>query len=361
MGKGSKKWFLALGIVLLIAVAVVAGEQKKVECFFLKSLHATTGGMKHWYEAKDGFMQLTGIPYDKLGCKKCHASSCDVCHAKKTDSGLAYSKEEAGKQAKCLKCHAREKATFGYDKKIAFNDVHAGMECMDCHTAKDVHGDGNEYVSGRQPGVIDAKCTNCHKPSGEEGEAPQIPSDRPHKVHGNKLACEACHVSNTFSCYNCHFDEFLRLAKAGDPKAKPKSFAGPVKSFLLLVNHNGKVTSGGFQTLVGGNKGFVAYVPFETHSIMKEGRKCGDCHGTEIARALAKGKKVKVSWLGEDGKVKFIENAVVPASENLQWVFLKKEGDKWVELKDSNPLIQWAAFAEPLTAEQLKAMAKKMK
>jgi len=358
----SRKWMWGLVAVLVVAVAalVVAGEQVCKD-FFYKSLHATGAGMKHWYEAKDGFMQLTKVPYDDLGCKHCHATGCDACHAEKTDAGMAYSAKKAGEDVVCLKCHAREKATFGYDEQAGFTPVHAGVACMDCHTSKDVHGDGTDHISGRQQGVIDAACTNCHKPAGQEGEAPEVPADRHHKIHGDKLACEACHVSNTFSCYNCHFDEFLRLAKAGDKKAKPKSMVGKVKSFLLLVNNDGKVTSGGFQTLVGGDKGFVAYVPFETHSITKDGRKCGDCHGTEAVKALASGKKVKASWLGEDGKVEFLDGAVIPASEKLQWVFLKKEGGKWVELTDDNPLVQWAAFAEPLTEPQLKAMAKKMK
>ncbi len=353
-------WLAAVLVIAAVALAV-AGEQI-CSGFFYKSLHATGRGMKHWYEAKSGFMQLTGIPYDKLGCKKCHVSAgCDVCHAVKADNAAAYSVKKASESDTCLKCHAREKATFGYDKKTGFAAVHADMGCMDCHTGKDVHGDGNEYISGRQKGVIEAKCTNCHKPTGEGGEAPNIPSTRSHKVHGDRLACAACHVSNSFTCYNCHFDEFLRLAKAGDPKAKPKSMVGKVKSMMVLVNHYGQVTSGTFMTLTYKDKGFIAYVPFHTHSVMGEGRACGDCHGTDVARALAKGEKVRAAWLDKDGKVEFLKGAVVPASEKLEWVFLKKEGGKWVELKDANPLVQWAAFAEPLTKEQLGWLAKKMK
>ena len=74
---------------------------------------------------------------------------------------------------------------------------------------------------------------------------------KPHKKHKKKnIACAACHVSSTVTCVNCHFDKFLE-----EKKRQGNFFAG--KSWTLLVNHEGKVTTGNAQTLVSKGKKFV--------------------------------------------------------------------------------------------------------
>jgi hypothetical protein len=51
-----------------------------------------------------------------------------------------------------LKCHAREAAIMNIDKRQGTADVHfaSGMECMDCHTPREMHGDGIQYLSMKQ-------------------------------------------------------------------------------------------------------------------------------------------------------------------------------------------------------------------
>ncbi|MFY9944362.1 MAG: cytochrome c3 family protein, partial [Desulfobacterales bacterium] len=164
--------------------------------------------------------------------------------------------------------------------------ISAGMVCADCHYRSDVHGDGRLRQSMRHVKGVRASCEECHVE--QERESPEFdPDTESHSVHGDKLACAACHVQNTVSCYNCHFDSFLKTGK------KKGNFV-PMKDWLLLINHEGQVTSGNVQTLVYQNKKFVAYAPYFTHSIRAEGRLCDDCHQNKAVQRIQNGSKVPV-------------------------------------------------------------------
>jgi len=324
----------------------------EIDVDFTKSLHYTGEGMRYWYEEHNGFMQITGIPYKDLGCKKCHADSCDKCHGEEKDGKLVFSKEKANDSKTCLKCHARAGAAAKFDKKAGVKDVHTelGFACSDCHKAADVHGDGKEYHSMRDPNAVKVSCSSsdCHSDLNKHIEA--------HKAHSkNNIDCTACHVSSTITCVNCHFDDFL--ARGG--KRVPGTNFFPNKSWTLLVNHDGKVTTGNAQTLVGKGKKFVSYVPYFTHSIVKEGRKCQDCHGNEAAAKMLDGGKVEMGSF-KDGKLSHAKGVIPFVPEKLVWPWLDKDGDKWIELKsDEEPIIQNAAYAEPLTEKQLKMLKMK--
>ncbi len=354
-----RKWLVATVPVGIILIAVLcasymqpekADAQAKVDpackSFFKKSLHATGEGMRYWYEEKGGFMQVTGVPYKDLDCKNCHADSCDVCHADKKDGTCLFSVAKAKKEETCLQCHARTKKARALDKAAGITDVHLakGMGCSDCHSAADVHGDGKEYHSMRDPGAVKVSCTSgkCHQNLNK--------AIRPHSVHKRaKIHCNACHVSSTVTCMNCHFDKFLE-----EKSRKGNFFAA--KSWTLLVNHEGWVTTGNAQTLVGKGKKFVAYVPYFTHSVVKEGKKCTDCHGTDAAKAIAAGKPVEMAKFA-NGKVTHFKGVVPFVPELLKWPWLDKKDGKWVELEGGGePIIQKACYVEPLTEKQLKKL-----
>jgi hypothetical protein len=125
-------------------------EIKKENSFFLSSLHYTAKGMGYWYDKANGGLEiLSGVPYSDLTCKNCHVSGCDRCHKVEKDKKLSYSTEAAKNQTMCLECHAREQAIIGIDRAAKQPDVHLakGMKCMDCHSSREMHGDGTEYVS----------------------------------------------------------------------------------------------------------------------------------------------------------------------------------------------------------------------
>lgn len=340
---------LVMGLVMTV-VAPLLGK----ESFFFKSLHATGNGMKYWYETKGGFMELTGIPYDKLDCKSCHVQSCDACHAEKQGAKWVFSSAMTHQSSTCLKCHGREKATFSIDKTINCLDVHmrAGFTCSRCHRGHDVHGDGKTYQSMRSPGAMKANCRNCHTP--DATEAPELDLElRVHKVHGDKLDCAACHVRSTFSCNNCHFDRFLKTGSRKGTFIKDKEW-------LLLVNYKGKVTSGTAMSLVTGKKKFVGYGPYFTHSIFK-GHTCEDCHANKAVKIMAAGNKVPI-FKYEAGKPIFWKGIVPAVADKLEWVFLDQKDGKWVPIEGGPaPSIQWFTYGSPITKDQLMKLAKPQK
>ena len=350
-----KKIVLSLfAMMILLAMNSGAVHAGGDDCFFSKSLHKTAEGMRYWYEAEDGFMALTGIPYNELGCKKCHVKGCTDCHLKKTEKGSSFSLETARNQETCFKCHGREKATGMMDKNREFEDVHskAGLSCVDCHTQREIHGDGNFYKTMRDSNAKDAACTNCHTKDSED--YPVIPDTKSHKVHKGKLDCNACHVQNTMTCYNCHFGEFARTHD------KPGSFIGKIKDFLLLVKYKGKITSGNLQTLVSAeDKAFIVYAPFLTHSIMSEGRKCEECHKTKAVKELAAGKKFTMATF-KNGETNFYKGVVPLVPDLLEWPFFRKEDGKWVTFKPKEkPLVQMGLYAEPFTQSELNKLKRK--
>lgn len=228
------------------------------------------------------------------------------------------------------------------DKDTGQEDVHFVklMKCKDCHTAREAHGDGIEYNSMKQSGAMDAKCENCHK------SAPQTSS---HQIHNNKLECEACHVRHVVSCSNCHIDTLVR---------EGKRVSIPLTGWVFLMNYNGKVTSADMQSfVVNDNKTFLMFAPQNSHSIMKQGRKCSECHGTDIVKQVEKG-KLKLTWFENNG-VKNIKG-VIPVVDGVTYecVYQDYKNGKWIPIENAPaPLLHYAGYGIPLTKEQLNKMA----
>ena len=332
----------------------IAESDELKNSFFHKSLHHTGEGMRYWYEQPDGFMAITGIPYKDLSCKNCHIQTCDQCHLKKEDEKATFSTEKAREMETCLTCHTREKLAFKFDKEQDRTDVHiaSNMTCAPCHRGHDVHGDGTFYNSMRDPGAVEASCDGCHMV--ESTGAPVYDTDLfSHTVHGDKLDCATCHVQNTMACYNCHFSKFL------ETKTKKGNFLA-TKDWMLLINHRGKVTSGTAMTLVHDDKTFVTYGPYFTHSVMADGRTCGDCHNNEAVRKMSKGEKIPVAQFN-DGKITFWKGVIPTIHENLEWQFLDKKDDQWIPLAvEGEPAVQYSVYGKPLSAEQLEKLAQPM-
>ena len=320
-----------------------------VGSFYQNSLHFTTEGMRACYEADDGFMQLTGIPYKDLGCKSCHAKNCDSCHAQETDSGMIFSIAKAKDMDTCLPCHSRENKSISMDKAAGTPDVHfdMGFECSTCHTAREIHGTGTLPTSMREPGYMETSCEGCHS---EDGIAsPVDKTKKAHNVHKGKLDCAACHVSNTMACYNCHFSRFL------ETKTKAGNFIA-TKDWMFLINYDGKVTSGTLMTLVHEDKTFAGFGPYFTHSIMKKGHACSDCHANKAVMMMKEGKKVPIAKFEGDNLV-FWQGIIPTVAENIDFLFLDKQDDKWFELRDGqDPLIQYFCYGSPLTEDQMKKL-----
>lgn len=329
---------------------------------FETSLHNLRTGKETFYSAANGgFETLTNVPYSQLACQNCHAStladgtevdattyepSCADCHAD-PDNPTGTIAESV-----CLGCHGRQNAERG-----ALTDVHrtAGMTCMDCHTAAEMHGDGNTYTSLLEsPGP---ECDDCHS----EGNTPGAPpSNNAHTTHMETVHCSACHVESVISCYNCHFETEV----AGTGK---RFFTPPRTGFKLLINFNDKVYPATFQSLVYEGNSFYAIAPYYAHSITSE-VDCDDCHAsTALDEYVTSGEITVTSF--SDGTLTG-PTGVIPVPPDWQTAllfdFLDWTGDPTTPIADTDPTL-WEfleatpdgtqmLFGEPLTAEQIDAL-----
>ena len=338
------KYFpMLVTIISIISItSLFSQETQEPECIFKSSLHYTAGGMGYWYDkSQAGLETITGVSYNDLGCKNCHISTCDVCHKTEINGKAVYSNEPAKNQDMCLKCHAREASMVKINEKANTPDVHfaAGMQCMDCHTTREMHGDGVKYLSMKQPGAMDVSCEQCHD---------SITKTTSHKIHRDKLDCKSCHVQQVVSCTNCHFETMI---------SEGKRVAIPVSGWEFLMNYNGKVTSANMQTFVApGNKTFMIFAPQYSHSVSKEGKKCEECHANSNVEKINSG-AIDLTWL-ENGKVEQVKG-VIPVVDGVQFntVYQNYNNGNWTPIENPHdPKIQYVSFGTPLTKEQLKRL-----
>jgi hypothetical protein len=300
--------------------------------------------MKYWYSKEQGGVEkIFDVPYDQLNCSNCHDKSCDACHEKKENEKGENIFETPKSDNVCLECHFVESAELSkLNKENTPVDVHfkKGMKCMDCHTSREMHGDGKQYDSFQQSDAMDTRCENCHK---------ELTEMESHLVHGKKLSCNACHVRNIPTCYNCHFDPKTKQGKTVSPQ---------LSGMLYLVNHKDQVTAANLHTFVANDKAMIVFSPFFSHSIMKEGRTCTDCHDNEILHDIKQNNFYPVKW--ENGELQNIRG-VIPVLEKMKWnfVYLKNEDEKWLPLEDPSAIeLNYSGFCSPLTHEQLNNLEK---
>jgi hypothetical protein len=299
--------------------------------FYTKSIHFTNRGIEYVYSKESGGLErLTGISGKELGCfqSKCHATNCDQCHLKTVNGKSYFSKDAARDPKVCVPCHGEPEKDNP--------DVHykKGMQCMDCHTAREIHGDGTEYKSYNEPGFFDVKCTNCHS---------NISNSSSHSIHKDKLDCAVCHTAETITCLNCHVDSRLDKKKAKTPQ---------LKNLYFLVNHDGKIKLANMLSYVYQNKTMLTFAPNFSHTIKKDGLKCAECHGSKIAKEIANNTFKLVRW--ENNELKGAEG-VVPVLENFKWnlVFMNWVDSSWVPISNPpEPIVQYSGYCTPLTKEQ---------
>jgi hypothetical protein len=332
---------ISLLILMLSGLLRPAMSQERkplpTENFYTKSLHYTNKGIEFIYSKEQGGLErLTGMSANELGCVKsrCHATSCDVCHVKEANGKAAYSLDATVALKACHECHGElEKDN---------PDVHfkRGMKCMDCHSLKEIHGDGVAYDTYLQPNYYDSKCERCHSTIGQS---------RSHTIHKGKVDCMVCHTDETETCLNCHIE--TRLKTKRDAQV-------PLKNMLLLINHHGKVTLGNMLSYVYQNKTMITFAPAYYHSIKKEGRQCRECHDSRIVRDIKNRTFKLVRW--ENGEMKNVEG-VIPVLDGWKWdlVYLDRKDTTWIPLKNpAEPLLNYSGSCAPLTQEQFAKLLK---
>ena len=244
--------------------------------YYETSLHRTGMGKQTFYNEvpNGGFETFTGVPYSGLVCQGCHTPGlgygtvqgergCASCH--EDDNPQLGAQVNANlTDGVCGPCHSRQKAEALVHQ---FSDVHrdSGMDCMACHTMGDLHGDGNEYVSMLDHGAIDPTCADCH-PSAT------LASNSYHNLHGETVDCTACHTESVVTCNNCHFESEVEVHQ--------KIAYGQFKNWKFLLNRDGKVSVGNYQSVTHDGKAVVAFGPYYAPTIVKNAVSCGDCPGS---------------------------------------------------------------------------------
>ncbi len=334
---------LPLLIVLFVCITLAGSTlgpddpQNSTKDFYQASLHYTNKGLSYIYSKEQGGLErLTGKSAEEMGCLKasCHATTCDVCHGKDVNGLKSYTLDTATLYSACKKCHG----------DLAENnpDVHfaKGLKCMDCHTSREIHGDGKEYNTYLQPGFFDANCKKCHG---------TVTASESHTIHGEKVDCNACHMTEGTTCLNCHLE--TRMAGGKGPQI-------PLKNMAFLVNHNGKVTLANMISYVYGNKTMITFAKNFSHTIRKEGRTCKECHQTETVNRMKDGSFRLVKW-ENDSMVN--ATGVIPVPEGYDWnlVFCNKVNGKWIPMSNPDkPVINYSGYCSPLTSSQFESLLK---
>ena len=299
------------------------------------SLHGTAAGMEWWYTQANGAGDFLGLAYADTGCGNCHTNGCDDCHANADGTG------GVDQPAVCITCHGRQDK----ENALGVTDVHfdAGMLCADCHSMRELHGDGMSYDSMLQAGAMDTECENCH--SGD-GPGPDVPTSISHTLHGGAVACDACHMSSAVTCYNCHLQTLL--------DSHEKKAAAAFKDFILLINdEDGVVRAGTYQSVFYDNKGFIAFGPFHGHSVMATGRACADCHDNDrITELNDTDQIVMTSWNAGESKVEHTTGAIPFVPDKFVFQFVDWDGTVWSPVAPAETQFQWE-WSSPLDATQL--------
>ncbi len=265
------------------------GCHPEIAANFATSLHYTGAGMKgecEKYAAKHFGIDMDEY-YAEWNCSKCHATTCEKCHEGGHDAEITIDT--------CDQCHFKKQtATFIGDmplhkSKGPHADIHyeKGLICIDCHTATELHGDGNVYTS--QLEAVTTTCEDCHVSPGKtvkDMPVTQYDSNiEAHSRHEGKLDCIACHSGWMVTCENCHLDT-----------RKGTTFDST--QFYLGVAADGKVTTFVKMSAMNeSNATHTGYGEWFAHTVTAEAKDCAFCH--ENKEVLCEGCEGEI--LGQGG------------------------------------------------------------
>ncbi len=176
-----------------------------------------------------------------LQCTKCHIANaagdtaCGFCHVSVPNTagggllkGHAF-QATPSQDNNCTACHGsrvkdeyygqnnallgRNKAAYDAAspwKAADFTltaDVHktAGLDCMDCHPAVEMHGEGAPTDDNRYAVTTSPRCTECHGPGTADATAFAAVSMHS-SGHLKQMDCYVCHAQPYKNCFSCHTD-----------------------------------------------------------------------------------------------------------------------------------------------------------
>jgi thiosulfate/3-mercaptopyruvate sulfurtransferase len=174
------------------------------------SLHFTLRGEETLMKLRSAHRWPDVQPVFQQACKSCHAS-CGDCHVSKAKAargglmdGHLFVKRPPIEEG-CGTCHGGRVVPEYLGRNEGFPpDVHwqkAKMDCIACHPAAQLHGDGTPYPD-RHAVKTKPECLSCH-PNAKAADSPI----EQHAVHGDKVNCVVCHSTVYRGCENCHVGE----------------------------------------------------------------------------------------------------------------------------------------------------------
>lgn len=179
---------------------------------FPTSLHNGTGqkrkvAIRSGYSGPEDFDLLPAHQIEGYNnnCAQCHGT-CGNCHVVRPATGgggliNGHNFNKTPDMLKvCVTCHTSRGGHAYLGVAVGTKpDVHltkAGLKCMDCHDAVELHGDGN-HVEQRYAYDKLPTCEECH---GEITKGANIY----HNTHGNDFSCYVCHSQDYNNCASCH-------------------------------------------------------------------------------------------------------------------------------------------------------------
>ena len=244
---------------------------------FTTSLHYNAYGMMGEYER--GAAGHFGIDmdafYEEGSCAKCHATTCTKCHQGYI-AVMGHGEETTEITIDtCDVCHLKKQtSTFvgdmpAHSSKGPHADVHyeKGLICTDCHSAEEMHGDGNTYAHQQQ--AVTTACEDCHRSPGKVVKGMNVTQYSPeisaHEIHEETLDCTACHVGWVTTCVNCHLETRKAEGIVTDEFYLVKASDGKIKPFLKMSASYGDETH-------------IGYGEWMSHTITAEAKDCAFCH-----------------------------------------------------------------------------------
>jgi hypothetical protein len=183
------------------------------------SIHGTQQGFFTSISRRTGLTAASPALASMFGanCAKCH-TSCGQCHISRpvsVEGGLVWEHEvhrSPNPVKNCMGCHGSRVAdefrgvNEGCDADVHYLHL---MNCLDCHEADEIHGDGttpdNRYDVSDSPTCLDA---DCHA---DVGKSPNPQNAYHTAFHLANVACQVCHADRYKNCYRCHVGEGLQV------------------------------------------------------------------------------------------------------------------------------------------------------
>ncbi len=258
-----------------------ADEVAKVEV----SLHFTVRGEETLMKIRAAHRWPDVQPVFQQACQSCHAS-CGDCHMSKAKSargglmdGHAFLKRPPMEQG-CGTCHGGRVYPEYTGKNEGFPpDVHwekAKMDCVACHPATQMHGDGRAYAD-RHAVASRPSCLDCHP----QAKATGSPIEQ-HAVHKDQVNCVVCHATVYRGCENCHLG---RGAKSSLQFKIGKSARSDAPYQFTLLRHVPTVRTMLDPKLKDGMPNYDAAPTWKDtvpHNIQRKTARtasCNNCHG----------------------------------------------------------------------------------